>query len=80
MADKKELANQTIEKRKAIPKFPIIKLLKTNIEKLARKIIVLDIQIFPHFVKGNILLFASMNVNEAITTLKIINPIPNNVV
>ncbi len=80
MADKKELANQTIEEKKVTLKSPIIKLLKTNIEKLTKKMILLNIQIFPHFVKGNILFFPSMNVNEQITTPKIIKPIPNNVV
>ena len=79
VANKKELANQTIEEIKVIPKAPIMKLLNIDIEKLAIKMIAEDIQIFPHLVNGKILLFASMNANEPVSPPKIIKPTPNNV-
>ena len=80
MANIIEPANQTREEIKVIPKSLIMKLLNIDIEKLAMKMIALDIQIFPHLVKGKILLFASMNANEPINPPKIIKPIPNKVV
>ncbi len=80
MANKKELTNETIKEKKAIPKSLVIELRKINIEKLPKVMTVLDIRIAPHFVKGKILLFASMIANEPITPMKIITPIPANVV